>query len=240
MIGQILSADANNVMCGRFTRITPPETFAKLFDAGGVVDLPPSYNVAPSQDILAARNTPDGGRELVALHWGLIPHWSKGHDPKFSMINARADSVADKPAYRDAYKRRRCLIAADGFYEWRKIGNAKQPYFIRLRGGQPFAFAGLWELWEGEGGERVESCAIITCDANALVADIHDRMPVILPPRLYDAWMDPAVTGGHKLAALLKPYPDTLMDMRPVSRAVNSPKNDSPALIEAVAADEAE
>lgn len=222
-------------MCGRFTRTTPPETFAKLFAATGSVAPRPSYNIAPSQDILAARNTTDGGRELVALHWGLIPHWSKGHDPKFSMINARADSVAEKPAYRDAYRRRRCLIAADGFYEWRKRGDAKQPYYIRLRGGQPFAFAGLWERWEGEGGERVESCAIITCDANARVAEIHERMPVILPPRLYDAWMDPTVTGGYRLAELLKPYPETLMEVYPVGRDVNNPKNDSPALIEAVA-----
>ncbi len=221
-------------MCGRFTRTTPPERFATLFDATGVVDLHPSYNIAPSQNILAARNTPDGGRELVALHWGLVPHWSKGPDPKYSMINARADSLATKPAFRDPYKRRRCLIAADGFYEWRKLDDSKQPYYIRLRGGQPFAFAGLWDHWEAEGAAPIESCTIITCDANALVAGIHERMPVILPPRLYTAWMDPKVAGGAALSALLKPYPDTLMDAYPVGRGVNSPKNDSPELIEAI------
>lgn len=219
-------------MCGRFVRTSSVDTFAKLFGARGMGGLTPSYNIAPSHALLLARNTPDSRRELVTLHWGLVPHWSKGPDPKYSMINARADSVATKPAYRDAFRRRRCLIAADGFYEWKKVGNQKQPYFIRLWGGQPFAFAGLWDHWEVEDRPPIDSCTIITCDANPLVAKIHDRMPVILPPRLYDAWMNPDARHAVALTNLLKPYPDLLMETYPVGLAVNSPKNNSAALIE--------
>jgi putative SOS response-associated peptidase YedK len=222
-------------MCGRFARISSVETFAKLFAAGAIDALAPAYNIAPSQNLLLARSAAEGGRELVTLHWGLVPHWSKGPDPKYSMINARADSVATKPAYRDAFKRHRCLIAADGFFEWKKAGTTKQPYFVRLRGGQPYAFAGLWDHWETAGQAPIDSCTIITCDANPLVAAIHDRMPVILPPRLYDTWMDPKQKDTRALAALLKPYPDTLMEAYPVDLAVNSPRNDSAALLVPVA-----
>lgn len=223
-------------MCGRFARISSVDTFAALFSAPPAPALAPAYNVAPTHDLLLARNAADGGRELVTLHWGLVPHWSKGPDPKYSMINARADSVATKPAYRDAFKRRRCLIAADGFYEWQRTSRNKQPYFVRLRGGQPFAFAGLWDHWEAEGQAPIDSCTIITCDANALVAPIHERMPVILPPRLYAAWLDPQQSTPWKLSALLKPYPDTLMEAYPVGLAVNNPRNDSAALIQPVEA----
>lgn len=222
-------------MCGRFARTSSVETFAKRFHAHAIDALAPAYNIAPTQNLLLARSAPDGGRELVTLHWGLVPHWSKGPDPKYSMINARADSVASKPAYRDAFKRHRCLIAADGFFEWKKTGTTKQPYFVRLRGGQPFAFAGLWDHWEAEGQAPIDSCTVITCDANPLVGAIHDRMPVILPPRLYDTWMDPGQKDTRTLAALLKPYPDTLMEAYPVGLGVNSPRNDSAALLDPVA-----
>ncbi|MBU1193182.1 MAG: SOS response-associated peptidase [Gammaproteobacteria bacterium] len=221
-------------MCGRFARTSPVETFATLFHAQSTDELDPAYNIAPTQNLLVARNTPSGIRELVNLHWGLVPHWSKGPDAKYSMINARADTLAKKPAYRDPVKQRRCLIAADGFYEWKKTGSTKQPYFIRLRGGQPCAFAGLWDHWEIEGEPAIESCTIITCDANQLVAGIHDRMPVILPPRLYDSWMNPKLTYMNALSDLLKPYPDTLMEAWPVGRSVNNPKNDSADLLEPV------
>jgi len=217
-------------MCGRFARTSPVEIFTKLFDAAGVDDLPPSYNVAPTQSLLVARNTAEGTHELAMLHWGLIPFWSKGRDPKYSMINARADSVASKPAYREPFKRRRCLIAADGFYEWKRLGNGKQPYFIRLRGGQPFVFAGLWDHWAVEGQEPIDSCTIITCDANPLVGEIHDRMPVILPPKVYSEWLD-TTTKPARLQALLKPYPDTLMETWAVGTDVNSPRNNSAELI---------
>lgn len=217
-------------MCGRFARFSPPEIFATLLQVQGTLMVEPSYNIAPTQAILAARAVETGDREFVHLHWGLIPHWSKGPDPKYSMINARADSVANKPAYRDPFKRHRCLIPADGFYEWQNLGNGKQPYFIRLRGGQPFAFAGLWDCWTGEGTLPIESATIITCDANALVEPIHERMPVILPPRLYDRWLDPTARPAQ-LIELLKPYPDLLMEAYPVGREVNSPRSDSSALI---------
>lgn len=213
-------------MCGRFTRTSSVDTFAKLFHAHGIDEITPSYNIAPTHHLLLARNTSDGTRELAMLHWGLVPFWSKGPDPKYSMINARADSVASKPAYREPFKHHRCLIAADGFYEWKKVGKTKQPYFIRLRGGQPFAFAGLWDHWEAEGQVPIDSCTIITCNANLLVAEIHDRMPVILPPKVYGEWLDVG-TKLDTLEGLLKPYPDIFMEVWPVGRGVNNPKNNT-------------
>lgn len=217
-------------MCGRFARTSSVETFAQLFQAHGLITLSPSYNIAPTQNLLIARANAEGLRELAALHWGLIPHWSKGPDPKYSMINARSDTLTTKPTYREPFKHRRCLIATDGFYEWAKSGDGKQPYYIHLRGKQPFAFAGLWEHWEQD-GQVIESCTIITTDANARISAIHDRMPVILPPKTYSAWLDPTQTTPFKLLPLLAPYPDTLMEAYPVSRAVNNPKNDSAELI---------
>lgn len=217
-------------MCGRFARTSPVEVFAKLFNAAGIEDVKPSYNVAPTHSLLAARKSPDGIRELALLHWGLVPFWSTGQDPKYTMINARSDSLASKPAYREPFKRRRCLIAADGFFEWKKEGKQKRPYFIRLRGGQPFAFAGLWDHWEADDQAPIDSCTIITCDANSLVAHIHDRMPVILPPKAYDTWLDPDAKA-NELSGLLKPWPDTLTEMWPVGKEVNSPRENTPALI---------
>jgi putative SOS response-associated peptidase YedK len=146
------------------------------------------------------------------------------------MINARAETVAEKPAYRAAFKRRRCLIAADGFYEWKPGTPKKQPFYIRLKGGEPFAFAGLWEHWEQE-GKKIESCTIIVTDANKLMAPIHDRMPVILAPQEYDRWLDPALQDPAAILPLLRPYPAGDMEAYPVSTLVNSPKNDRPELI---------
>lgn len=220
-------------MCGRFARTSIVETFAKLFGATGIENLEPSYNVAPTHSLLAARLNPEGARELTMLHWGLVSFWSKGPDSKYSMINARSDSLTTKPAYREPFKRRRCLIAADGFFEWKKEGNQKRPYFIRLRGGPSFAFAGLWDHWEADGHTPIDSCTIITCDANSLVAVIHDRMPVILPPKAYDAWLDPGTRSTDR-AALLRPWPDTLTEMWPVGMAVNSPRNNDESLIRPV------
>lgn len=217
-------------MCGRFVRTSSVDNFARLFNARSMGGMVPTYNIAPSHALLLARNTSQGVRELVSLHWGLVPHWSKGPDPRYSMINARAESVLTKPAYRDAFRRRRCLIAADGFYEWKKVGRTKQPYFVRLRGGQPFAFAGLWDHWEVGDQPPIDSCTIITCEANPLVAAIHDRMPVILPPKAYDAWMNPGNMDKRTLVELLKPYPALLMEMWPVGLRVNGPANNDPSL----------
>jgi putative SOS response-associated peptidase YedK len=218
-------------MCGRFARFSPIETFATLFNANGSPDAAPCYNIAPTHRVLAARNATNGTRELVTLHWGLIPHWSKGPDPKYSMINARADSVASKPAYREPFRNKRCLIAADGFFEWRKVDDSKQPYFIRIRHGQPFAFAGLWDHWQAEGRDPLDSCTIITTAANALIATIYDRMPVILPPKYYAMWLDTDNLKHNAVLELLKPYPDLLTEAWPVGKAVNNPMNDSEALL---------
>jgi putative SOS response-associated peptidase YedK len=222
-------------MCGRYVRYTSPDRFAELFgcDYGAAdIDSAPSYNVAPSQRVLAARAKPDGGRELAALKWGLLPAWSREPKTPYSTINARAETVAEKPFFRSAFRHRRCLIAADGFYEWRKASGHKQPYFVSLAGHEPFAFAGLWEHWQGGEGQVIESCAIIVTEANALMRSIHDRMPVILAPGDYELWLDPAVHDPRALEPLLRPFPAERMRAYPVSAAVNSPRNQGPELLE--------
>ncbi len=218
-------------MCGRYVRSSLPEVFAARLGARGELDLRPSYNVAPSQPALIARTDPNGRRELAAVRWGLIPFWAK--DPKigYKMINARAETVATKPAYRQAFRQRRCLIGADGFYEWQATEGGKQPFLIRLKDGEPFAFAGLWERWEGE-GRVIESCSIIVTEANERLREIHDRMPVILAPEVYDQWLKGESANVTALESLLRAYPAKLMEAYPVSRAVNSPRNDGPELIE--------
>ena len=221
-------------MCGRFVRQSSSEEFANLFSATTPTELnlAASYNITPSQTVLVARLDQQQRRELTALHWGLVPSWSKGPDNRYSMINARAETVASKPAYRNAFKRRRCLFAVDGFYEWKRQDNAKQPYYIHMAGDEPFAMAGLWEFWQGADGSVIESCAIITTTPNELMADIHDRMPVILAPDDYTAWLDHSQTPEQ----LLKSYPAELMDAYPVSTQVNSPKNNHAELLTPLAA----
>ena len=218
-------------MCGRYVRSSLPEVFAARLGASGELDLRPSYNVAPSQPALIARTDPNGRRELAAVRWGLIPFWAK--DPKigYKMTNARAETVATKPAYRQAFRQRRCLIAADGFYEWQATEGGKQPFLIRLKDGEPFVFAGLWERWEGE-GRVIESCSIVVTEANERLREIHDRMPVILAPEAYDQWLKGESANVTALESLLRAYPAKLMEAYPVSRAVNSPRNDGPELIE--------
>ena len=178
-------------MCGRFATYTPSKDLAERFEASlhTTVD-PRKYNIAPSQQVLAVRNDENGERELVDLRWGLVPPWAKEPKTGYSMINARAETVAEKPSFKRPLKSRRCLIPADGFYEWHKTADGKQPYFIHLKSDEPFAFAGLWEHWQGKAGEHagevVESCTIIVTRANSLMAPIHDRMPVILPAEHYE------------------------------------------------------
>jgi putative SOS response-associated peptidase YedK len=195
-------------------------------------DLPPRYNIAPSQDIAAVRISPKTEkRELALLHWGLIPFWAD--DPKvgYRTINARAETVATKPAFREAFCKRRCLVVADGFYEWKKTNGPKQPYFIHVKGGEPFAFAGLWERWKREGKET-QSCSIIVTDANEVLEPIHDRMPVILSPDDHDIWLDADFEDGKKLQSLLRPFPADEMEAYPVSTLVNNPKNDEEKCLE--------
>jgi len=223
-------------MCGRYSITTPVEALARLFRFGGPLpNLPPRYNVAPTQQVPIVRRAPaNGERELVQVRWGLIPFWAKDAKISYSLINARADGVDTKPSFREAFKRgRRCLIAADGYYEWEKKGTPKQPWRYTLKDGGPFAFVGLWERWDkAPDGAPVESCTIITTEANALAAKLHDRMPVILPADAYSAWLGEDSASPPELLPLLKPYPAHAMRAYRVSTAVNNVRNDGPECIE--------
>ena len=222
-------------MCGRFTQAAPGEVIAELFELPAVPDLAPRYNIAPTQAVAVVRQAAGGRRELVQLHWGLIPSWAKDRSIGSRMINARAETVAEKPAFRAALRSRRCLVVADGFYEWQRLGARKQPYFIRLDDGRPFAFAALWERWVSEGPEPVESCAILTTAANEAIAPIHDRMPVILDTEDHGVWLDPGITDAAKLLPLLRPQPEEAIRAYPIGLLVNNPANDTPACREPLA-----
>ena len=224
-------------MCGRFTLRTTAYKIAEAFGVEVRANLAARYNIAPSQDIAAVRAAPGsdggGGRELVMRRWGLVPQWARDAAIGNRMINARAETVAEKPAFRAAFRQRRCLIVADGFYEWRKAPDgAKQPYFIARADDAPFAFAGLWERWQLPGAEPLETCAIITTDANQTLAPIHHRMPVILAANDHDAWLDPEAPSAEALTALLRPAPADAVTAQAVGRYVNNARNDDPACIE--------
>ena len=216
-------------MCGRYTLSTPPNVLAERFGVDVRQNLPPRYNIAPTQGASVVRAT-DRGRELALLRWGLIPSWAK--DPAIGnrMINARAEGVAEKPAFRRAFAKQRALVPADGFYEWQKQNSRKQPYHIRRRDGEPFAFAGLWERWHDRALDQVhETFTIITTDASDLLAPIHNRMPVILSPADYDRWLDPEKPGTPDL---LTPYQGDELEAFPVSTRVNSPAHDDARCVE--------
>lgn len=221
-------------MCGRYTLKAEGQTVADLFGLSEELDLEPRYNIAPTQQIpVVLENPDDGNRTLEMMHWGLIPSWSKDPSIGSRMINARAETVAEKPSYRSAFKRRRCLVVADGFYEWKKTEDGKQPYYLRLGSGEPFGFAGLWESWSGAepGGEELRSTTIITTEPNEVAAEVHNRMPVILPRDLYDAWLDPDNDDRKELLSMLASYPTKEMEAYPVSRRVNRPANDEPGVL---------
>lgn len=224
-------------MCGRFVIISPPVAMRELFRYPEQPNFPPRYNVAPTQPIPIVRIS-ERARHFALVRWGLIPAWVK--DPKaFTLlINARGESVNDKPAFRNAMKYRRCLVPADGFYEWKREGAVKRPYFVGLKDGAPFAFAGLWENWIGPNGEEVESAAIVTTDASPSIAHIHHRMPVMLPPESFEAWLDTANVDAQQAALLFKPVPDEKLEAREISDAVNKVANDTPALLAPRAADD--
>jgi putative SOS response-associated peptidase YedK len=208
---------------------------AEHFQLKEAPPIEPRYNIAPSQKAPVIRPSRDGSAgEFVFLRWGLIPSWAK--DPKigYKMINARAETLSEKPAFRVAFKKRRCLIPANGFYEWKREWDGKRPYFIGRKDGGLFAFAGLWERWKGPDEEMIESCVIVTAKANATVAPLHDRMPVIVPPEAYRLWMDTERYGSDEVARLLVPAPEDLLNAYPVSRRVNNPENDDKGLIEPV------
>jgi putative SOS response-associated peptidase YedK len=221
-------------MCGRFTITSAPEAIRALFRYQEQPNFPPRFNVAPTQPIPIVRLV-NGTRQFALVRWGLLPSWVK--DPKtFTLlINARGESVCEKPAFRAAMKRRRCLILADGFYEWKAVGGRKQPFFVRAKAGGPFAFAGLWETWTGPNGEELETGAIVTTRANRTLSPIHDRMPVIVPPEAFDLWLDGATVDPTTASALIAPAPDDLLEAIPVSTDVNRVANDNPRLVEAIA-----
>jgi putative SOS response-associated peptidase YedK len=223
-------------MCGRFTQ---QRTWAELVRLYKITEAAPApnglarYNIAPTQDIAVVYADAAGSRRLAPMRWGLVPSWSKDARGGARMINARAETVLERPAFRNAMRRRRCLIPADGFYEWQARAAApKQPYRITLQGERPFAFAGLWERWKGApDGRPLTSCTIITTAPNPLLAPIHDRMPVILDEADHPAWLDCAATSAADATALLRPYPPEQMRARPVGRIVNRAGNDDPACI---------
>ena len=222
-------------MCGRFTLTVSPEELQAAFPNFHIpVDIPPSYNIAPSQPIPVIPN--DGANSLDFFHWGLIPSWTKVEKlGKFNLINARSETAADKTSFKNSLKRRRCLILADGFYEWSKSisGKGKTPYYFTMKDQNPFAFAGLWEIWNSPEGDPLKSACILTTAPNELVKPIHERMPVILHSEDYDTWLDPAENKGEIFKPLLKPFPAEMMQTYPVSPYVNSPKNNSPQCIQA-------
>ena len=212
-------------MCGRYSLASSPRELALRFKLGGEpISIRPRWNIAPSQDVLAVSGSDD--RQASLMRWGLVPRWAKSGSSIRPIINARAETVAEKPTFRDAFRRRRCLILADGFYEWQKVGDTRRPMRIGLRSGEPFAFAGLWSEVDDPDGNRVQSCAIITTAANDLLRPIHHRMPVILPAELEGIWLDTALDNAHELTHLLTPYPDDDLETFEVSRLVNSASND--------------
>lgn len=225
-------------MCGRFVAASPPDEIARYFGAEPPESiLEPSYNVAPTNDVYAVLE--DGTvRRVEPLHWGLVPRWAKDPSVGNRMINARAETLAEKNAFKHAFRKRRCIIPADGFYEWRREPGrkAKQPYFIRRSDGEPMALAGLWEVWRNPDvpGEELHSCCIITGEPNDKVRPVHDRMPVILPANAWDTWLDPEQEDLATLGKLLVPAPASLIELYPVSTDVNNVRNKGGHLVEPI------
>jgi putative SOS response-associated peptidase YedK len=212
-------------MCGRFA-LKNPKALKAAFDLNEMPDLPPRYNIAPSQDIAIIRADANG-RHLSLAHWGLIPSWAKEADSGYSTINARAETVDTKPTFRAPFKRHRCIIPADGFYEWHEEGGIKIPHHIGMNDGSPFALAGLWGVWKGPQGD-VTSCTIIVTEANQFMKRLHDRMPVILDPHDYKRWLDPDFQDTANLKPLLVPAPEDWLTEWQVSRGLNNPQHEGP------------
>lgn len=217
-------------MCGRFTRSKSVDEIAEEFGVADIfTDLPPSFNIAPTQNLVAVIN--DGEKKLVTMRWGLVPSWAKDISLGSKMINARADTLAEKASFKNLIRKRRCLIVADGFYEWKAEGKEKTPYYIHLKADKLFAFAGLFDHWLSPEREELTTCTIITTDANEFMQPIHNRMPVILTGEERDAWLDPSVKDQSYFLDMLEPYDEQAMKAHAVSKMVNSPRNNSPELI---------
>ena len=217
-------------MCGRFAQRTDPKRVAKWFGVEDVPELEPRYNIAPTQEILGVRETEDG-REMAFYKWGLIPSWAEDTSMGARLINARSETVREKPAFRHAFKQRHCIIPADGYYEWQKTGGRKQPYYFTMHDERPFGFAGLWDRWKITEGEVIETCTILTTETNDNARELHDRMPVILHPEDYDLWLDEDVRKLDLLKELFRPYPSQEMLTYPVSALVNNVRPDGAELI---------
>jgi putative SOS response-associated peptidase YedK len=215
-------------MCGRYRLSRRKQLVDEYFDTdSGGEDWVPRYNIAPTQPVAVIRQNPKQPvRELSMMRWGLIPSWAKDSSVAASMINARSETASTKPAFRDALKSRRCLIPADGFYEWMRMGKAKQPYCFEVNDGELFAFAGIWDRWKDAGGKWLETCSILTTTPNAVTSPVHDRMPVILDPDSYDVWLDPGMQNAATISELLKPYNAQMMRSYAVSSRVNHVAND--------------
>jgi putative SOS response-associated peptidase YedK len=233
-------------MCGRYVATSPPEELAKYFGAAPpATELPPNYNVAPTNDVYAVTADADGNRSLATFHWGLVPFWAKEQKVGYRMINARAETVATSNAYRKAFRERRCLLPADGFFEWKVVGRdekgkaRKQPYYVHRSDHEPLAMAAVWERWRGpdkDWEEPLHSVAVVTTQANRFMMDIHDRMPVFLPPSAWDRWLDPEVHDVAGLQSLLVPAPEGLLTAHPVDTKVGNVRNRGPELLEPVPA----
>ena len=219
-------------MCGRFT-ITKPEAIKAEFNLREEIDYPPRYNIAPSQTIPIIKQDERGYYRPALVRWGLIPFWAKDEKIAYKMINARAETLAEKPGFREAYRKRRCLIPADGFFEWQRIDGSKQPYYIRLKNKGLFTFAGLWEEWQGADGNIIESATIITTTANRVIAKLHDRMPLIVDPTRRGTWLDLVADPIHDLN-FVKPCDPFKIVTYPVSRLVNNARLDAPGCIKKV------
>ncbi len=222
-----MNESTNEHMCGRFALLTHAEALIEKFGVEEVINRPePRYNIAPSQNVTVVVQRK--ARQLTEMRWGLIPFWAKDVSIGNRMINARAETVAEKPSFRNAFRKRRCLILADGFYEWQKVGKIKIPTHIRLKSREPFAFAGLYEYWKTKSGKMLESCTIVTTTPNDLMNPIHHRMPAILNPENEAAWLNPENEDVSQLLSMLQPYDPNQMEAFEVSDFVNSPKNQGP------------
>lgn len=219
-------------MCGRFTLATPAQQVAEHFGLDDVPELSPRYNIAPTQPIAVVRRSADRPTPLLELRrWGLVPAWAKDAAIGSRMINARLETVAEKPAFRTAFRRRRCLVPADGFYEWKPHPKRRKPHYIHLEGHQVFGLAGLFERWKSPEGQVVESCTVLTTAANARLHALHDRMPILLDPAHYEAWLDPEQTDPDSILPLLRSQLSDRLRFHPVDFRVNNPRNDDAACI---------
>ncbi len=218
-------------MCGRFVLTTTTEQLQQTFGVSDISDMGPRYNIAPTQDVLVIRQNAGGERYANMLRWGLVPHWAKDASVGNKMINARSETVHEKPSFRNSIRYHRCLIPASGFVEWQPQNGNKQPWYIHRKDGAPFAFAGIWDRWKGPEGS-IETCSILTTSANAEVAKIHDRMPVILSSSEFDQWLDREKTDPTGLATLYAPFPADLLQAIPISVKINNPRHDGPDCLE--------